>query len=383
MSEEVSQIAAALRSAQRLVVKTGSALVCGGDGSVRADWMASVAADIAGLRARGCEVVLVSSGAVALGRRKLELDGVLRLEEKQAASAAGQAALTQAWQEAFHAHGVSVAQILLTLDDTEHRRRYLNARATFTTLLELGALPLVNENDTVATSEIRYGDNDRLAAHVAQLLRADLLFILSDIDGLYTADPRKDADAQHLARVEAITPEIEAMAGGANALASMGSGGMASKVAAAKIAYSAGCATLIARGLDEHPIDAVANGARATLFAPSASPERARRQWIGGRQKAAGAVHVDAGAANAILGGASLLPAGIVKIAGAFNKGDAVTLVAPSGRIIAQGLSTYDSGDLDRVAGKRSSEIELVLGYRRRPAVVERDDMVLTLESET
>lgn len=383
MTQEDSHSAAALRGARRLVVKTGSALVCAPDGAVRAAWMRSVASDIAALRQNGVAVTLVSSGAIALGRRKLGLSGALRLDEKQAASAAGQAALTYAWQEAFSAYDIHVAQLLLTIDDTESRRRYLNARATFRTLLDLGALPLVNENDTVATSEIRYGDNDRLAAHVAQILRADLLIILSDIDGLYTADPRKSVGAEFLPVIDSITPEIEAMAGGANAAAALGSGGMTSKIAAAKIARAAGAATIIARGDCDNPINAIVSGARATWFAPTGNPESARRQWIGARQLAAGAVFIDAGAARAITGGASLLPAGVTRTEGAFSKGDVVTLIDPAGRVVAQGLCTYDRADLDRVAGMRSEEVGQMLGYRRRPAVVERDDLVLATEDET
>ncbi len=243
----------AARAAKRLVVKVGSAILCGEDGAVRTAWLMALADDIAGMRKQGSDVVVVTSGAIALGRKRLGLTGMLRLDEKQAASAAGQAALAQAWQVAFDPHDITIAQILLTLDDTENRRRYLNARATFRTLLDLGALPLVNENDTITTSEIRYGDNDRLAAHAAQLVESDLLIMLSDIDGLYTADPRKEATATHIPYVSAITPEIERTAGGSNVLAGVGSGGMSSKIAAAKIAGNSGCAAIIAPGMDDHP----------------------------------------------------------------------------------------------------------------------------------
>ncbi len=374
----------AARAAKRLVVKVGSAILCApakeGGGAVREAWLASLAEDIAGLRDNGCEVVVVTSGAIALGRRRLGLSGALRLDEKQAASAAGQAALAQAWQTAFAPHDIAIAQILLTLDDTESRRRYLNARATFRTLLDLGALPLVNENDTIATSEIRYGDNDRLAAHAAQLVESDLLIILSDIDGLYTADPRKDSSAEHIAVVDAITPEIEAMAGGVNRDAGVGSGGMASKVAAAKIAGGAGCDTIIAPGLGDHPLKAMLDGGASTLFRASISHEGARRQWIAGRLKPSGRIVIDPGAAKALQSGASLLPAGVKEITGAFSRGDAVEIVTVDGQVIGQGLSTYDAGDARKVAGVKSDRIETLLGYRRRPALVEKDDLILTSE---
>jgi glutamate 5-kinase len=368
------------RAAKRLVIKVGSAILCGDDGAVRVDWLGSLADDIVTLRKAGGEVVVVTSGAIALGRKRLGLKGALRLDEKQAASAAGQAALAQAWQTAFAPHDVAIAQILLTLDDTESRRRYLNARATFRTLLDLGALPLVNENDTIATTEIRYGDNDRLAAHVTQLVESDLLIILSDIDGLYTADPRKDASAKHIPVVEAITAEIERAAGGVNAAAGVGSGGMASKIAAAKIAGSAGCATIIAPGLLDHPVKAVLDGGAATLLRPSTTPERARRQWIAGRLKPAGRIVIDAGAAKALAGGASLLPAGVTDVSGEFARGDAVEIASATGQVIGQGLSAYDAGDIRKIAGSKSDQIEAILGYRRRPAVVEKSDLVLRAE---
>ncbi|WP_428409577.1 glutamate 5-kinase [Hyphococcus sp.] len=374
----------ATRAAKRLVIKVGSAILCAtaeeGGGAVREAWLASLAEDIADLRESGCEVVVVTSGAIALGRQRLGLSSALRLDEKQAASAAGQAALAQAWQSAFTPHDIAIAQILLTLDDTESRRRYLNARATFRTLLDLGALPLVNENDTIATSEIRYGDNDRLAAHAAQLVESDLLIILSDIDGLYTADPRKNPSAEHVDVVEAITPEVEAMAGGVNRDAGVGSGGMASKVAAAKIAGGAGCDTIIAPGLVDHPLKAMLDGGAATLFRASISHEGARRQWIAGRLKPSGRIVIDDGAAKALQSGASLLPAGVKEITGAFSRGDAVEIVTADGQVIGQGLSTYDAGDARKVAGAKSERIETLLGYRRRPALVEKDDLILRSE---
>lgn len=371
----------ALAAARRLVVKVGSAILCDEDGAVREEWLAGLASDIARLREEKREVVVVTSGAIALGRKRLGLKGALRLDEKQAASAAGQAALIGAWQRAFDPNGVSVAQILLTLEDTESRRRYLNARATFSTLLEVGALPLVNENDTIATAEIRYGDNDRLAAHTAQIVGADLLVILSDIDGVYDSDPRKNAGAKHLPLIEKVTMEVERAAAGPNAAAGVGSGGMASKIAGAKIAGSSGCATIIAAGLGTNPLRAIAAGARSTLILPQQSRESARRQWIGGRLKPLGEIAVDAGAAKALLSGASLLPAGVVRVAGDFQRGDAVTIVSAAGAALAQGLSAFSAIEVAAIAGKKSEEIEKVLGYRRRPAVVEKNDLVLKKQS--
>lgn len=371
----------AMHAAKRLVIKVGSAILCADDGGgVRDPWLASLAADIAGLRAQGREVAVVTSGAIALGRKRLGLSGVLRLDEKQAASAAGQAALAQAWQQAFAPHDIAIAQILLTLEDTESRRRYLNARATFRTLLDLGALPVVNENDTIATSEIRYGDNDRLAAHAAQLIESDLLVILSDIDGLYTADPRIDSTAKHIPLVEAITLEIERTAGGVNQNAGVGSGGMASKIAAAKIAGSAGCSTIIAPGVVDHPLKAVLEGGAATLFRSATTHEGARRQWIAGRLKPAGRIFIDEGAARALQSGASLLPAGVKQVEGAFSRGDAVEIVTLGGKPVGQGLIAYDAGDARKIAGAKSDQIEALLGYRRRPAMVEKADLILRSE---
>ncbi len=371
----------ALAGARRLVVKVGSAILCGDGAGPRTDWLAALADDVAALRKDGREVVVVTSGAIALGRKRLKLEGPLRLDEKQAASAAGQAALVEAWRRAFARPDIAVAQILLTLDATEDRRRYLNARATLGTLRELGALPLVNENDTIATAEIRYGDNDRLAAHAAQIAGADLLVILSDIDGVYDADPRRAAGAKRLSLIERITPAIEAAAGGANAGAGVGSGGMASKIAAAKIAGAAGAATIIAPGADDHPLRRLAEGGPGTLILSGTSPGKARRQWIGGRLKPQGEIGIDEGAARALLGGASLLPAGVLSVEGEFQRGDAVLVAAPDGAAIAQGLSAYSASELRLVAGKRSDEIEKLLGYRRRPAVIEKDDMALRKSS--
>lgn len=369
--------AAALSRARRLVMKVGSAILIGDNGAARADWLEALAEDVARLRNHGREIVVVTSGAIALGRRRLKLDGPLRLDEKQAASAAGQAALTEAWRRAFEPFDIPVAQILLTLDDTENRKRYLNARATFRTLLDLGALPVVNENDTVATSEIRYGDNDRLAAHAAALIGADLLLILSDIDGVYDGDPRRDATARHIAYIDKITPAIEGAAGAANAAAGIGSGGMASKIAAAKIAGASGAATIVAAGAALHALRAIEEGAAATLIAAPTTRESARRRWIAGRLKSEGEITIDAGAAAAVRAGKSLLPAGVVAVAGGFERGAAIVIKSQTGETVAQGLAAYSSAEIAALAGKKSEEIEKILGYRRRPAVVERDDLVL------
>lgn len=367
----------ALAAARRLVVKVGSAILTDDVGGVREQWLASLCDDLADLRGKNRDVVVVTSGAIALGRKRLGLKGALRLDEKQAASAAGQAALVAAWQRAFDRHDVAVAQILLTLEDTENRRRYLNARATFSTLLDIGALPLVNENDTIATAEIRYGDNDRLAAHAAQIIGADLLIILSDIDGVYDSDPRRNANAAHLPLIEKISGDIERAAAGPNAASGVGSGGMASKIAAARIAGACGCATIIAAGSGANPIKAISENARATLIQPQQSRERARRQWIAGRLKPLGEIVVDAGAAQALLSGSSLLPAGVLKVRGDFQRGDAVTIVAADGGVVGQGLSAFSSLEIAAIAGRKSDEIESVLGYRRRPAIVEKNDLVL------
>ncbi|WP_306253464.1 glutamate 5-kinase [Parvularcula sp. IMCC14364] len=369
--------ATGISSANRLVIKVGSALLCDAHGQPRRDWLAGLAADIDQLRKKNIEVIVVTSGAIALGKPRLGLTGVLRLDEKQAASAAGQVLLSQVWQGAFDPFGIQVAQILLTLDDTENRRRYLNARNTFRTLLDVQALPLVNENDTIATSEIRYGDNDRLAAHAAQLCEADLLVILSDVDGLYTSDPRVDPSAQLMPLVKKITPQIEALATGPNVQAGMGSGGMASKIAAAKIAGRNGCATLIAQGRRDHPLRALQEGAPATLIEPSRSPENARRQWIAGRLQPSGIINLDAGAVEAVRHGNSLLPAGVISASGDFARGDAVSLCDPAGRPVAQGLAAWSAGEIKKIAGLKSDMIEKKIGYRRRPAIVEKNDLVL------
>jgi glutamate 5-kinase len=317
--------------ARRVVVKVGSALLVEkSTGSVNRAWLDALAEDIAALRARGQEVVLVSSGAIALGRRELGLvRGKPKLEEKQAAAAVGQIRLAHAWKEVLGERGFTVAQVLLTLGDTEERRRYLNARNTLTTLLRLGAIPVINENDTVATAEIRYGDNDRLAARVAQMVSADCLVLLSDVDGLYTADPTGEPDAQFIPEVPRITPEIEAMAGGS--ASDVGSGGMVTKVMAAKIAVSAGCHLCIAAGREAHPLRRIEAGARCTWFVAEASPVTVRKQWIAGMLKPAGELAVDEGAARALRDGKSLLPAGVTQVRVRFDRGDAVAVRDPAG----------------------------------------------------
>jgi glutamate 5-kinase len=377
MSDNIETSATRLAAASRIVVKAGSALLIGADGALLPERLSAIAAGVAALRTRGSETILVTSGAIAAGRHRLKLSGALKLAEKQAAAAAGQAKLIESWQDAFEPHGLIVAQLLLTLDDTENRRRYLNARATIRALLDLGAVPVINENDTVATSEIRYGDNDRLSAHAAQMAGADLLILLSDVDGLYTADPRKDGSAAHIPVVEAVTPEIERMAGAANAERGVGSGGMATKIAAAKIATAGGCAVIIADGSAPNPIEAVAAGSKATLFKPRLTPDRARRAWIGGRLKPAGSVIVDAGAAAALKRGASLLPAGIRKVEGQFKRGDAVAVIDDQGAVVGQGLSAYDAEEVLLLMGKKTPDIEKILGYRGASAVIHRDDLAL------
>ena len=365
-----------LRDARLLVVKVGSALVVDRD-QPRAAWLDGVAADIAAARARGAQCILVSSGAIALARGVLGLSQPrLRLEEKQAAAAVGQIRLAQAWTAALGAHGLVAAQLLLTLGDTEDRRRYLNARSTLTTLLALGCVPVINENDSVATAEIRFGDNDRLAARVAEMVHADQLLLLSDIDGLYTADPRRDPAARHLPLVAQLTPEIEAMGG--DPPAGYSSGGMRTKLAAARIATQAGCAMAIALGKPEgdRPLQALLDGARCTWFLPAPGGRSARKNWIAGSLQPLGRLLVDPGAARALQGGRSLLPAGVRAVEGEFDRGDPVQVWAPDGAV-AQGLSAYASADARRIAGRKSDEIEAVLGWRGRDELIHRDDLVL------
>ena len=375
--------ASALTGARRVVLKIGSALLVGEDGEIRRAWLESLVDDVARCRRRGQELIIVSSGAIAVGRRHLGLRGrSLRLEEKQAAAATGQIRLAHAYQEALARHRITVAQILLTPDDTEERRRHLNARATFAQLLALGAVPVVNENDTIATAEIRFGDNDRLAARVAQMTSADLLVLLSDIDGLYSADPRTDSAARHIPLVRELGPETLAMAGAAPP--GYSSGGMVTKLAAARIAMHAGCHMLVAlgnplgEGAATGPLAAVEAGARATLFLPGGEPRSARKAWIAGALNPAGALIVDDGAARALRGGKSLLPAGVVAVEGVFERGDCVIVRTRAGTEAGRGLSAYASADISRIAGHKSGEIEHILGYRGRDEIIHRDDLVVT-----
>ncbi len=372
--------AAALAAARRIVLKIGSALLVADGGEIRRAWLDALVDDVARCRLRGQEVIIVSSGAIAVGRRHLGLRArTLRLEEQQAAAATGQIRLAHAYQEALARHKITVAQILLTPEDTEERRRHLNARATFAQLLALGAVPVVNENDTVATAEIRFGDNDRLAARVAQMTSADMLVLLSDIDGLYTADPRADAAAQHIPLAREIGPEIEAMAGAAPPGHS--SGGMVTKLAAARIALNAGCHMLIAEGDGggaHGPLTAIEAGARATLFLPGGEPRSARKAWIAAAVNPAGALIVDDGAARALRGGKSLLPAGIIAVEGAFERGDCVIVRTRAGGEAGRGLSAYASADIRLIAGHKSGEIATILGYRGRDEIIHRDDLVVT-----
>ncbi|MGH8229159.1 MAG: glutamate 5-kinase [Steroidobacteraceae bacterium] len=369
-----------LSSARLVVVKVGSALLVDQEsGRLNRGWLATLVEDLARLRKRGQQVILVSSGAIALGRRHLGLpQGTLRLEESQAAAAVGQVRLAHAYKELLEEWSITVAQVLLTLEDSERRRRFLNARATLASLLSLGALPVINENDTVATAEIRYGDNDRLAARVAQMAGADCLVLLSDVDGLYTADPHRHPGAELIDRVVRVTPEIEAIAG--RSASDVGSGGMATKIMAAKIAVNAGCHMCIAAGQHRHPVRRIEEGARCTWFVPGASPAAARKQWIAGTLRPAGAITVDAGALQALREGKSLLPAGVVRALGRFDRGDTVSILAPDGTEIARGISAYSDQDAARIMGRQSAQIEGILGYRGRDEMVHRDDLVV-LES--
>jgi glutamate 5-kinase len=377
MTAQAPTNAAPLVRARRLVVKVGSALLVGGDsGRVNRAWLETLVEDLVRLRKRGQQLILVSSGAIALGRRRLGLrPGTLRLEESQAAAAVGQIRLAHAYKELLEAHEVTVAQVLLTLEDSERRRRYLNARATLDALLALGALPVINENDTVATAEIRYGDNDRLAARVAQMVGADCLVLLSDVDGLHSADPNKDPHARIVPEVSHITPEIEAMAG--RSASQVGSGGMTAKILAAKIAVAAGCHMCIAAGHHRHPLRRLEEGAECTWFVPSATPLAARKQWIGGTLRPAGAITIDAGALRALFEGKSLLPAGVTGARGRFERGDTVSVLTAEGVEVARGIIAYSDGDAARIMGRKSSEIEQLLGFRGRDEMIHRDDLVL------
>jgi glutamate 5-kinase len=365
-----------LAKAKRIVIKVGSALLVEQKtGSVKQAWLTSLVGDLAALKAKGADIILVSSGAIALGRFKLGFaKGKLELPQSQAAAAVGQIALAQAWAEELKARDIVAAQVLVTLNDTEERRRHLNARATLTTLLEQGAVPVINENDTVATSEIRYGDNDRLAARVASMMSADCLVLLSDIDGLYSAPPNQKG-AEFIAEVKEITPEIEAMAG--KPVSGVGSGGMITKIEAAKIALGAGCNMVIASGHAEHPLRRIMDGERVTWFTASASPLQSRKRWIAGSLQPVGRLIVDEGAKGALLKGKSLLPAGVKDIVGLFGRGDTVSVVTAMGGEIARGMVAYDSADAQKIKGLKSAEIMRVLGAAGRDEIIHRDDLVM------
>jgi glutamate 5-kinase len=364
-------------AARRIIVKLGSALLtCRETGTLNTDWLGSLIDDIAELSKQGREVVIVSSGAIALGRHSLSLPtGPLQLEESQAAAAVGQIALAHAYSDLARAHGLTAAQILLTLSDTEQRRRYLNARDTLLTLLRLKALPVVNENDTVATNEIRYGDNDRLSARVASMIDADCLVLLSDVDGLYTAPPNSDQNARRLDVVTDITGDIEAMAGDAGS--ELSSGGMKTKVEAAKIARAAGCDMVITSGKLMHPLRAISEGAACTWFLAPSNPVTARQRWISGQLEPKGTITVDAGAEKALYSGRSLLPAGVASVAGAFDRGDSVIIRSHDGRELGRGLVAYAKKDAERIIGKKTSEISTILGFAGRDELIHRDDMAL------
>jgi glutamate 5-kinase len=365
-------------NARRIVIKIGSALLVDREtGSLKATWLNSLADDIADLRRAGKDVVVVSSGAIALGRNLMGLPrGPLELEQSQAAAAVGQISLAHAYQDVFRQRGLTTAQVLLTLGDTEERRRYLNARRTIDTLLRHGAVAVVNENDTVATIEIRYGDNDRLSARVASMMSADCLVLLSDVDGLYTAPPGSGVAASRLAEVQEITPEIEAMAGSAGT--ELSRGGMVTKIEAAKIARSAGAHMVIASGHALHPLKALGEGAACTWFIAPSDPVAARKRWIGGQLEPAGVVVVDAGAERALAAGKSLLPAGVMQAEGQFDRGDVVIIRSAEGAELGRGLVAYANDDAARIIGKKSGEIAGILGHKGRSELIHRDDMALT-----
>ena len=366
----------ALSNYRRLVVKVGSSLLVDAHGQLNRSWLETLAQDIDALQEQGHEVLIVSSGAIAIGSSILGINKRrARLEDLQAAAAAGQVQLVHAYQEVLGKFDIAAAQILLTLEDTENRRRFLNARGTLGCLLDRKVIPIVNENDTVATEEIRYGDNDRLAARVAQLVMADALVLLSDVDGFYTADPGKDPGAEHIAEVERITDELQLMAG--ETRSDVGSGGMATKVQAARIATHAGCSTIIASGTIGHPLEALSAGARCTVFKADGSPAVARKQWLAGALEVQGAFQVDAGAANALRLGKSLLPVGVTGVTGDFRRGDVVTITGPGGVELGRGLAEYSNDEASELAGCQSEQIEDKLGYRGRSVMVHRDELVL------
>ena len=364
--------------AQRIVIKVGSALLFDPEtGQAKSDWMAGLAADIAGLHAAGKQVIVVSSGSIALGRRRLGLETrSIRLEEKQAAAATGQVELAQRWSEVFDAHQLQTAQILLAPEDTETRRRHINARATMATLLGLGAVPVVNENDTVTTYEIRFGDNDRLAARVAAMMSADLLILLSDVDGLYDRNPKTDSSARHIPLIAKLDDSIMAMGGKSDT--EFASGGMATKLAAAQIASPAGVDMVICSGLVPRPVTALRDGARASLFLASTTPVNARKNWIAGALNPTGHITIDNGAINAVLQGRSLLPVGVISVSGQFDRGDLVQILNEGGDVLGCGLAGYSSTEAGRLAGQRSADIATILGYEGRAELIHADDLVIT-----
>lgn len=367
---------ASLGTSKRLVVKIGSALLVDREtGDLRSDWLHALALDVAWLKGQGTDVILVSSGSIALGRGVLGLPATdLLLEQSQAAAAVGQIRLARAYEEALAPHGITTAQVLVTLEDSANRRRYLNSRATLAQLIGLNVVPIVNENDTIATDEIRYGDNDRLAAQVAVTVGADQLILLSDIDGFYSANPSDDPTATRYDVIEQITPELEAMAGDAGS--GLSKGGMKTKLMAAKTAMAAGCAMAICDGFANRPLSALNDGANATWFVPLDDPQTARKRWIGA-MKPQGSVTIDAGAVRALAGGKSLLPAGVTALSGDFDRGDPIDINGPDGAKIGAGLSRYAAGDVELIKGKRSDNIEAILGHKPRTTLIHRDDMVL------
>jgi glutamate 5-kinase len=361
---------------RRLVIKVGSSLLIDSKDHVHRGWLEGLAENIATLKGNGQEVLIVSSGAIAIGSTVLGINKRrARLEDLQAAAAAGQVQLVTAWQEALALHGIAAAQVLLTPEDTENRRRFLNARGTLEKLLDHSVVPIINENDTVATEEIRYGDNDRLAARVAQLVMADALILLSDVDGLYTSDPGSFDAAEHIPEVRKITEDIEAMAG--ETRSDIGSGGMSTKVQAARIATHAGCSTVIASGAIERPLDSLASGGTCTIFRAEGTPAAARKQWLAGVLEVRGELRLDDGAVNALNDGKSLLPVGVIEVVGSFRRGDVVTLVDTLGNELGRGLAEYSSEEAERLAGCHSEQIEQRLGYRGRSVMVHRDELVL------
>jgi glutamate 5-kinase len=369
-----------LSSFKRVVVKVGSSLLVDPVKGVKAEWLSALGDDLAAMHKRGVDVLVVSSGAIALGRSVLGYPrGALTLERSQAAAAVGQIALARVWSEALGRHGITAGQVLITPQDTEERRRYLNARATLEELLAQRAVPVINENDTVATIEIRYGDNDRLAARVATMAGADVLILLSDIDGLYSAPPQRNPSATLIPVVPRITAEIEAMAGGA--ASEFSRGGMTTKIEAAKIAVSGGSAMIIANGKRLNPVKAVAEGAHCTWFLTNSDPVRARKRWIGGSLELAGAIAVDDGAAKALKAGKSLLPAGVRQVDGQFERGDAILIRGPDGGEVGRGLAGYDAAEARAIMGSNSRDIERILGYSGRSAMIHRDDLVLIGEA--